>query len=307
MIARGVCNDARVRWDDLEVVLAVARGGSLVRASEVLGVAHTTVGRRIRALEDDLGVRLFDRVPEGLAPTPAGEDVLEVARQVEDAVLAVEGRVQGRDEALRGPLRISTPDTLFWSFPEVFGEFQARYPEVRTIVAHSERPVSLDRREADVVLRLSSAPPEALVGRRITAVQFAIYASRTLAERTTGDLVARGPWIDWASGPNLEWFRAWHAERAPNATFGLALEDRGVLLAGAVRAGLGVQILPCFLADADPQLVRIAPLDPMFRLDLWVLSHADLRRNSRVRAFTRHVAEAFAGHRERFEGAGSPA
>lgn len=290
------------------MVLAVARSGSLVGAGTALGVAHTTVGRRIRALEADLGVRLFDRAPEGHVATAAGEEVLAVAEQVEASVRSVEGRVKGRDEHLEGPLRVSLPDTLFWAFPEVFDGFREFYPAVRLIVAGSERPVSLERREADVVLRLSSAPPEDWVGRRLATAQFGIYASRELAASASGaTLVAEGPWVDWEGGPNLAWFREWLGHRAPGARLGLALEARGLMLLGAVRAGLGVQILPCYLGDAEPALVRVAPLDRSFRLDLWVLSHADLRQNSRVRAFVRHVSEAFSAQQARFEGVSAPA
>lgn len=161
-----MCITAHVDWDELRYVLAVARDRTLMRAAVTLGVAHTTVGRRLKSLEDQLGVQLFDRTPEGLIATAAGEDLAAVAEQVEGEVLSVKGRVLGRDAQLQGKLRVSTVDTLFFGFESTFTSFMARYPSIDLTIATSSERVSLTRREADVVLRLSNAPPENLVGAR---------------------------------------------------------------------------------------------------------------------------------------------
>lgn len=128
--APALCTYAQVDWDDLRYVLAITRDGSLVRAAAHLGVAHTTVGRRVKTLEDQLGVRLFDRTPEGFIPTAAGEDLAKVAERIEGEVLSAEGRMLGRDARLRGPLRVSTADILFHGFESTFASFVARFPSV---------------------------------------------------------------------------------------------------------------------------------------------------------------------------------
>src|SRR5688572_19421908 len=107
-----MCIGAHMDWNELRYVLAIARDRTLLRAAATLGVAHTTIGRRLKTLEDQLGVRLFDRTPEGLIPTAAGRDLAAVAEHVEGEVLSAEGRVLGRDAKLRGTLRVSTVDTL---------------------------------------------------------------------------------------------------------------------------------------------------------------------------------------------------
>ncbi|MEQ9495317.1 MAG: LysR family transcriptional regulator [Deltaproteobacteria bacterium] len=295
-------------WDDLRFVLAVGRSGTLLGAAEALGVAHTTVGRRLKALEGSLGVRLFDRLPDGLLPTPAGDDVLGVAERVEGEVLSVQGRVLGRDAQLQGKLRVSTVDTLFHCFEETFTSFVSRYPNIELTIASTTETVSLPRREADIVLRLSDEPPEHLVGRRLGYVQFGVYASVGLVERIgEGAPLADFPWIGWDRARHQRWFDDWLAQNAPGARVVLRLENDALLMAHAIRSGIGVQILPCCLADRDPALRRVAPLDELFRLDLWVLTLEELRGNSRVRVFMDHVATAMRDHEGALRGTLEPA
>lgn len=298
-----MCTNAHVQWDDLRYVLAIARDGTLLRAAQILGVAHTTVGRRLLRLEDELGVRLFDRTPEGYVPTAAGEDLAEVAERMESDVLAVEGRVLGRDAHLRGRLRVSTGDLFFHVFARDFVAFKERYPSVDLTVHATSDPVSLTRREADVVLRLSDAPPDNLVGRDLGFVQFGVYASPGLIDAAGEDApLSDYPWIGWDERLDRRWFDAWLADNAPGADIVLRLSHDFRLMAQAIRSDIGVQILPCFFADPDPTLHRIAPLEEMFRLRLWLLTLPELRTNSRVRVFMTHMADALAAHRPALAG-----
>jgi DNA-binding transcriptional LysR family regulator len=292
-----------MNWDDLRLILAIVRGGTLVRAAASLGVAHTTVSRRLKAMESVLGVRLFDRTPDGFVLTAAGADIAASAERVEDEVLAVEGRVRGRDAELRGVLRVSTLDVLFTAFAEDFHSFTERFPGIELILDIRRDAVSLSRREADVVLRLSTAPPETLVGRKVGSMQFGAYASSALVERVgEGAPLSAFPWIGLDRGPNWRWFARWLDAAAPGAEIVLRLDNRGLVMIDAVRAGIGAQLLPCVLADVDPQLRRIAPLDPAFHVDLWLLTLQELRTNSRVRAFLSHMADALTARRAALEG-----
>lgn len=298
-----MCTGAHVNWDDLRVVLAIARETTLVRAAASVGVAHTTISRRLKALESQLGVRLFDRTPDGLVPTAAGADFTASAERVEDEILAVQGRVLGRDAQLTGPLRVSTVDVLFCCFTGAFRSFTERYPGIDLVLDVSRDPVSLSRREADVVMRVSVSPPETLVGRRVADMQFGIYASAALVERVgEGAPLAKFPWIGWDRGPNWRWFERWLGDNAPGANVVMRLDDRGLLMSHAVRGGLGAQLIPCVLGDPDPELLRIAPLDETFRVGVWILTHPDLRTNSRVRAFMAHFGDALAAQRLALDG-----
>lgn len=292
-------------WDDLRYVLAISRRRTLSLAADTLGVSHTTVGRRLRALEEALGVRLFDRTEDAYTPTAAGRDVLEVAERLESDLLALEGRVLGRDTKLEGKLRVTTMDLLFARYGGSFASFAALHPSVELTVTSSDDLVSLTRREADVALRLTNSPPDYLVGRRIGRVEFAVYASRALAERVgPGAAYADHPWLHWDERLDMRWLDEWLATHAHGARIAMRLGVSSPVLTQAVVAGIGVHFLPTVEADADPSLVRIGPIHPEFTRDVWLLTLQDLRSTRRVRAFLDHFAELTPGRAPR---GGSPA
>ncbi|MCU0656363.1 MAG: LysR family transcriptional regulator [Polyangiaceae bacterium] len=285
-----------MHWDDLRYALAIARAGTLSGAAEALGVSHTTVGRRIRALEEGLGVRLFDATPEGFQPTEAGADLVAVAERMETDSLALEGRILGRDARWTGALRVSVMELVFRAFRGAFVSFLERYPGVDLTITATDDAVSLARREADVVLRLTNQPPEGLVGRKVGRLQFAPYAARSLVARI-GEEAPLGsfPWIHWDERLNMQWLDAWLAQHAPGASIALRVDLSAAAMHELVAAGVGVQFLACVEGDADPALVRLGPLDPFACRDLWVLTLPELRATPRVRAFTDHMAEQLRG------------
>jgi len=281
----------RMDWDDLRYVLSIARQGSLSGAATSLGVTRTTVGRRLRAIESGMGVRLFDRTRAGFIPTAAGEDMRDVAESVETDVLSLEGRVLGRDVQLEGKLRVSTVDIQFTCFQEAFASFVTRYPRVELTLSMSNEAVDLTRRDADVALRLTNSPPEHLIGRKVADVRYAAYGSRGLVERVGEHApYAAFPWLHLDERMNPRRLDAWLARNAPAATIAMRL-DSASAIREAVRTGIGIQLLPCYDGDADPNLVRIGPVqdDPH---GLWLLTLPELRTSSRVRAFMNHMVEA---------------
>ncbi|MCA9494406.1 MAG: LysR family transcriptional regulator [Myxococcales bacterium] len=290
-------------WDDLRYVLALSRCRTLARAAEDLGVTHTTVGRRLRSIEQRLGVRLFDRTPEGFLPTPAGQDLAAVAEGIEGEVLGAEARVLGRDTELRGTLRVATMDMLYCGFQDLFASFVQRYPNVELTVTTSPDHVSLQRREADVALRMTRSPPEELVGRRVGQLQFAVYGATSLVQAIgPGAALADYPWIGWDERLDNRWFDAWLGQHAPGARVVVRFDDSGRAREKAVRDGLGVHFMACFEGDALPGVVRISPILEPFAYDLWLLTLRDLRSTSRVRAFLDHMVEGFAACQERLSG-----
>jgi DNA-binding transcriptional LysR family regulator len=299
---------SRIPWDDLRFVLAVAAQGSLAGAARALGVNHTTVLRRVNAFEERLGLRLFERLATGYVLTAGGGELIEAARQMEDTVLALERRLAGQDRTLSGAVRVTTTDTLANSIlPDVLAAFRTKYPRIVIELDASNAVVSLARRAADVAIRPADRPPEALVGRRISAIGFAIYAGTCyLAERggtheistqALADHIWIGPDDSLADTSVGRWMRAAlpQAEVALRASSLLALRQ-------AAAAGLGLAALPCYLAEGAPNLVRVHPPIPAMATALWVVTHADLRRAARIRAFTDFVSAALARHRALLEG-----
>lgn len=297
-----LCKNAPMDWDDLRFALAIAREGSLTGAARVLGVTHTTVGRRLRALEDELGVLLFHRTPEGFQPTVAGQDLAEVGARLGDEVTSLEARVLGRDTALRGSLHVSTLDIVFKGFSDLFQSFCKEFPGVELTISSTMDEVSLAHREADVAIRMSNAPAEHLVGRRVGRVAFAVYGSVDLVDRIgpTADYGAY-PWLHWDERAGA-WFDAWLGQHAPGARVALRLDFSPMLVEEALLAGIGVQFQPCFTADSNPRLRRIGPVHPEMARDLWLLVHPDLRSTRRVRAFLDHLDAGIRAQADRLAG-----
>lgn len=292
----GMCKNAEVAlssldWDDLRYVLAVSRDRSSSKAGERLGVSHTTVGRRVRAIEEVLGVRLFDQTPEGFVPTSAGRDVAAVAERMEVELLSLEGRVLGSDTKLEGKLRVATMDMLFRRYQNAFTSFITRYPSVELTVTASETEVSFTRREADVALRMTSTPPEYLVGRKVGRLEFAVYGSKQLVERLgAGAKLGDYPWIGWdEERADMRWLDGWLAANAPGARIAMRVNMSTLQVQDLVSAGHGVHFLSCFDGDEDTRLVRLSPIAA--QRDLWLLTLPELRNTNRIRAFMDHIEE----------------
>jgi len=292
-------------WDDLRVVLAIASAGSLSGAGRALRVSHATVFRRLKEIEARLGVSLFVRGRGGYTPTVAGEEMAAAARRIEDEVAAVERRVAGRDLRPSGVVRVTTTDTLLvGGLSEMFAAFREAYPDISLEVAVSNRPFNLSRREADVALRPVTAPPDTLVGRKVGTIQQAVYITRDrMPEAASRGDVTGLAWIGPDDAMPYRALSAWMAGRGVAARCAYRV-DTVLGMYAAVCAGAGAAVLPCYLGEGDARLVRIGNPIPDLATDLWLLTHADLRKVGRVRAFTAFVAAAV--RRWRLAPAGRP-
>jgi DNA-binding transcriptional LysR family regulator len=293
-------------WNDLRSILAIARQGSLQGAARALGVNHSTVFRRLNALEARLGARLFDRSARGYALTAAGEHMLASAERVEDEILGLERRLLGGDVRLSGTLRVTTTDTLVHGLlgPHLQA-FQAAYPAIELELVTGNAFFDLSKREADVALRPSRHPGDAMVGRKLGEIAVALYGARdylSACGRPSSSTALDGHALITgdASLGHLPATR-WLAERTPAGATVLRCNSWLSQLAAA-RAGLGLAALPCFLADPAPELIRILPPEPALAGELWLLTHPDLRRTARVRAFMDTLARGLRRERARLEG-----
>ncbi|MBI3452433.1 MAG: LysR family transcriptional regulator [Rhodospirillales bacterium] len=290
-----------MNWDDLRIFLAVVRSGSVRAAANALGVNHSTVSRRIDAFEKKLEVRLFERLPTGYLTTAEGEDMLQGAQRIEAEYAALDRRVVGRDARLTGLVRVTMPGALatLLLIPDL-ARFTEAYPDIEIELDASYKVADLSRREADVAIRLTNDPPDRLVGRRLLKFAKAIYASHTyLARRARVGEPPSFSWISWddpSSGP--QWAQN---SPYPKAPIRHRVGDPAALLA-AVKADMGIAMLPCFMGDAEPSLRRLAAADPVHGRDLWLLTHEDLRRTARIRKFLDFMADAILRHRDLLEG-----
>ena len=280
-------------WGDLQFFVAVGRSGSIAGAARALRVNHSTVLRRIASLEAALGVRLFDRLSGGYALTVAGNELNEGLAGLDEQVEAAQRHLTGRDAAITGTIRVTTTDTLLQGLlMPVLARFHAQHPGVQVQVTVNNNFASLTQREADVALRGSNKPPANLVGRRVGDVQTAPYASRAyLKSRGRRAGFADDRWIGLDDTlAHLEQAK-WLRKQVPEERVALRV-DSLVGMVDAVAHGLGVGMLLCPLADARSELVRLAPPDPAFTTQVWILTHPDLRQVARIRAFTQFVFDA---------------
>jgi DNA-binding transcriptional LysR family regulator len=287
-----------MNWDDLRLFLAVARTGSISGAARQLGVQHSTVSRRMRQLEVKLGTRLIERKKSGYELTLAGEDVKASACRIEREVIGVDGALSGIDTDLVGPLRVTAINNMATSvFMPMFASFNRKHPLVELHISVSNNDASLSQREADVAIRLSNSPTDTLIGTRILTVASAIYASRSYLEQ----LRRQGGEPKWIGVDCCEFHKTWTKQSCADHAHNFVSDDT-LLTLSAIREGLGVSILPCFMADTDPLIERYREPDPAYNLGLWVLLHPDLKRTARVLAFRDHMISAINEQKDLFEG-----
>ena len=276
-------------WDDLRYFLAVAREGSLAAASRALKVKHSTVLRRITNLEARLGARLFDRTPSGYFLTQGGADVVPAAEEAEAAFFEIERRALGHDSALTGELRLSTTDVVGRQIADALGAFRKKHPGITVDVLITPEPLSLAKRQADVAIRVSASPEPYLVGRRMLDVPFAVFGTHDYLVSRPAEKAAQPGWraFDWVvldqEGDAFPQGR-WERENLDSELVVLRTNS-SPLVFDAVRAGMGVALLAIATAQTDPRFVRVTEDTFDFGLSTWVLTHADLRRVPRVRAF----------------------
>ena len=292
-----------IAWDELRLALAIGQAGTLSGGARRLRIDHSTAFRRLGALEARLGVRLFDRARDGYAATPAGEAIIAEAGAFEDKVAALERRLLGEDLRPSGIVRLTTTDSLLDVLTPQLARFRARHPDIVIELVVANALLSLTRRDADVALRPGVEAPESLTGRRLAGIATAIYAARDRGAVDAGAL-AQQDWIGFDDSLNHLMSARWIARNIPRDRI-VARADSVLAMRTLAHNGIGVAALPCYLGDADPALVRLHPPLEEMASALWLLTHPDLRRVARIRAFLDFVAEALAPLRRAFEGRGA--
>ena len=272
-------------WEDIKTFNAVMDAGTVRSAAQKLGVHHSTVSRRIESLEKTLQVRLFDRRPEGYAPTQAGEELAAIAEGFGAELTTISRRIAGRDDMLPGKLTVTMAEPLAVGiFAPKLPEFSEAYPGLELDIRVTYEQLDVARREADIAVRMNNNPPETLVGKRFFPYHMSIYASPDYLR--SHDLVndpKSARWLGWGDddGEYPDWTQATEFAQVP--VWGAF--DRPTLQIAAVQAGLGIAMLPCMMGDVAPGLIRATDRKPTPARDIWVLTHNDLRRTARVRAF----------------------
>jgi len=291
-------------WDDARHFLAIHRTGSLTAAARQLGVNQSTVGRRLLALEEKLGAKLFFRTRDGHRIAPAGERLLPHAERMEDEAIAIAREIAGQETTLTGHVRVTSPEGFGARVvAPLLARFRARYPGIS--LDTNNRLRLLSRREADIAVRVGGSAESGVVVRKVGAIANAPYASEAY-------IAARGrPRPPWFEGHDLIGYDdalsktpeyRWMEERT---TRGARIAFRAESTAAQVRIaleGAGVALLPYYVGEAEPELVRIAPPAQFVMQSVWIVIHRDLRGAARIRACADYLAEGLKAQAAFLEG-----
>ncbi|GAB5506893.1 MAG: LysR family transcriptional regulator [Rhizobiaceae bacterium] len=283
-----------MNWDDVRVFLAVARAGQILGAARRLGLNHATVSRRVAALEEALGAKLFQRLTTGTELTPAGQRFLPVAERMETDMIAARADLASEGDEIAGPVRIGAPDGFGVAFlaPRL-GELTARHRDLTIQLVPVPRSFSLSRREADIAITVERPAEGRLVAGKLVDYTLGLYASKDYVERfgqpETVDALAGHRLIgyvpDLIINPSLdyanEFWREWETNYAISSALGQV---------EAVRSGAGIGILHTFIARSVPELVPIDVASPIRRA-YWLVYHESVRPMRRIQAVSSFISE----------------
>jgi DNA-binding transcriptional LysR family regulator len=293
-------------WDLCRTFIAVAEAGSYLGAARRLRTSHPTVGREIAALEAQLGTKLFARSNEGLVLTAQGRRLREHTEAMAAAAIRAESEVSAHGSTARGSVKLSIGPTLaaYWLMPHLTA-FLESHPEIEIEFVTHPFPVSVRRREADLVVRIFRSGDENLVGRKIARLGVGFYASRSYAARhplpqhsTDWQHHRVIGFVDEATNAELG---QWSGRVARMATTAVRCSSQADMLF-AVQAGVGISPLSCIVGNAHPELVRVAPQKLAGISDMWLLAHPDLIGLPAVRAVFDFVAECGKVDRDKLRG-----
>jgi DNA-binding transcriptional LysR family regulator len=299
MIATMQSNSHPIEPADLTLLLALVRGGTLARAAAALNIDASTVFRKAQRIERRLGQRLFERSRAGYRPTELAQGLAAHAERIEAELEAARAATQARDAQVTGLVRLSTTDTLLQGLVlPALQRLAHAHPRLQFELHAGNEPVNLTRREADIALRATRRPPPHLVGRELGTIRAAVYGARP-----AGLAPSRRPppapdladcaWVapDEALPDHLSvlWRRRHLPRVQPQWRVNSILS-----VFDAVRLGLGVGIVPVFLARTCEHLIALTPPLPECDTQLWLLTHPESRHLRRIATVASHLAGSIA-------------
>ncbi|MDX5440759.1 MAG: LysR family transcriptional regulator [Alteromonadaceae bacterium] len=274
-------------WDYLRYIRALAIGGTLAKAGELLGVHQTTVLRRLDQMEESLGVQFFERNRDGLQLTPVGEMAFREAQRLATDVENLERKLVGDDAAPVGKVRVAAEDAMLNELlGPILAELVHAYPDIELEVLTDNDVANLSHREADLTLRPENKPQATLEGERIAAVDSAVYGAARYCRRHRNMDIENHPedctWIlpdeSFSHLATGRWYRK-HLKNVSSVIRCNSLQSMATL----ARSGAGLAVLPCYLGEAAKELRRLS--DPLEgeSVDLWLHVNQDTQQMARVR------------------------
>lgn len=282
-----------MKWNDIPFVLAIAEYRTLQEAAEALDVNHTTVWRRIQALEKDMGTQLFIGSRKGYEPTQIGLEVIHHAKSISDNMDAIVRAISGQNMELKGLIRITAPaQAINTLLPSMLKAFQSLYPQIQFDVILDNAELDLEKREADIAIRVTHQMPDNLIGRCLGKIGWALYVHRDL--HTGGPLsiddIKQLPMIGYHH------FKApaglWYEQQFGHIAKTLMCSDID-MARGFAEAGMGVALLPIGVENTLNEIYR---LPDGLEMELWLLTHKDMRSSAKIKALWSFLLEHLPQH-----------
>lgn len=281
-------------WNGLKSFMAIAETGSLSAAADRLSVNHSTMFRRLKAFEKDIGGRLFERINQRYRLTPLGEGLLEHCQTIAETVDRIDREIVGKDVQPKGPVSITAPYNIACRYlPEALADFRHTYPDIQIRLLSSNQEINMNTRQADIAVRATPSPPGHLVGRMLCEFSWGVYGSpryqhqfgfpESVTELGQHQLI--GGTGRMASLPAFVWLDQHHHDQIHTRC------DELTAMAYLAESGHGLALLPD--DQARPGIERLLPLPAIPASKLWLLTHPDLRDVERIRLVMSHLTEAF--------------
>lgn len=286
-----------MHWDDLRLVMAVGRAGTLTGAAKALGVNYSTVFRRINSIEKTNDLRLFERHPHGYVMTEAGESVMRHAERMEEEANAVSRELLGTDERLSGRIKLTAPEgvTRYALMPHL-EEFCKQHPDIDLDLIITTSSLYLERNEADLAVRVGKRPPENYIAREVCKFSFGTYGSPEYIKKHRHLAPLEHRWIEQRDDP-----KPWWADAGDRVNIVFRSDSMKVNM-DAARRGLGLVSTPYVVGDRVQGLQRLdLPVKNVERT-MWLLMHPDLRGTARVKALMKHLLTRLQKEKEIFVG-----
>ena len=279
-------------WNTLKIFSAVAHSGNLVGAAEALGMSHSTVYRRLNEFEEQVG-RLFERLQGHYELTALGDEILLYAQKITHTFDDIERHIAGKDTQPNGVVRITAPSSFaYYELPAHLAEFNKRYPAIKVELFVTNLELNMTNRHADIALRVTSSPPDHLVGREVRRIKWAVYGHidyldehgqpKTLEELEGHQLIGATGLLQ-----NHATF-SWLDKKYP-LNIGPRTDDL-VAMSNLAANSIGLAILPDDLRL--PELERLFTFEPAKENQLWILTHADLRKVERIKLVMKFLSVA---------------
>lgn len=279
-----------VRWDDLQIVLAVAEKRSLSGAARELGVNHATVLRRVEALERQTGVKIFDRPPGGYRLRPEAQDLLSALRGIAQSVGRVERALTAARLGAGGSFRLTTTDSVAnLLLPRHLLLLRDLHPDIEVAVIVANRPLDMGRPDAEITIRPAVNLPEGMQGQQAATMDFGVFASPDYLVRHPGPDPGQHQWIGVAPPLTRSPVSEWQERTLPAPP--LVRADSFLVMARLAAEGAGLAMIPVFVARSEPGLVAVPAFPERTTTGVWIAAHSDLASVPRVA----HLMKFFAG------------